>query len=215
MLLYHDESKKLKDKEFDNVVFEQIVQEIIERKTTNISTISKDIKLKNMFVKQIVICVKKITSLNERKKQIKIIYVINYFRKFLILIAKTSFNKSLIFNVLFLFSLVETSVVIIVLFLKLISEQQFNRVKHYNCKSDFIYDVNHKSRIDRLRIAIDLYIYNSLFALVAIVRNLTTQVYISSKYNLSFKFTQNVISNIDFRSYLIIVIINEMHFVHN
>ena len=148
MLLYHDESKKLKDKEFDNVVFEQIVQEIIERKTTNISTISKDIKLKNMFVKQIVICVKKITSLNERKKQIKIIYVINYFRKFLILIAKTSFNKSLIFNVLFLFSLVETSVVIIVLFLKLISEQQFNRIKHYNCESSFIYNVNHKLRIN-------------------------------------------------------------------
>jgi len=51
MSLYHDESKKLKDKGFDDAIFEQIAQEIIERRTTNISTISKDIKLKNMFVK--------------------------------------------------------------------------------------------------------------------------------------------------------------------
>jgi len=189
MSLCYNEFKKLKNKKFNNVVFEQIAQKIIERKTTNILTISKNIKFKNMFIKQVVIRVKKITNLNKRKKQIKIIYVINYFRKFLILIAKTNFNKSLIFNMLFLLSLIKTSVVLIVLFLKLISEQQFNRIKHYNCKSDFIYDINHKLRINRLRIAIDLYTYNNLFALIAIVRNLTTQVYINSKYNLSFKFT--------------------------
>jgi len=117
--------------------------------------------------------------------------------------------------VLFLLSLVKTSVVLIVLSLKLISEQQFNRVKHYNCESDFIYDINHKSRIDRLRIAIDLYTYDNLFALVAIVRSLTTQVYISSKYSLSLEFTQDVISNLDFRSCLTIMMIDEMHFVHN
>jgi len=148
MLLYYDESKKLKDKEFNNVVFEQIAQEIIERKTTNISIISKNIKFKNMFVKQVAIRVKKITSLNKREKQIEIIYVISCFRKFLILIAKTNFSKSLIFNVFFLLSLIKTSVVLIVLSLKLINEQQFNRVKHYNCKSNFIYDINHKLRIN-------------------------------------------------------------------
>jgi len=68
MLLYHDESKKSKDKEFNNVVFEQIAQKIIERKTTNILIISKNIKFKNMFVKQIAIRMKKITNLNKREK---------------------------------------------------------------------------------------------------------------------------------------------------
>jgi len=126
MSLYYNESKKSKDKEFDNVVFEPITQKIIKRKTTNISTISKDIKLKNMSIKQIAIRMKKITSLNKCEKQIEIIYAINYFREFLILIARTSFNKNLIFNVLILFLLIKTSVVLIVLFLKLISEQQFN-----------------------------------------------------------------------------------------
>jgi len=168
-----------------------------------------------MFVKQVAIRVKKIIDLNKRKKQIKIIYVVNYFRKFLILIARTSFNKSLIFNVLSLLLLIKTSVVLIVLSLKLISEQQFNRIKHYNCKSDFVYNVNHKLRIDRLRIATSLYIHDNLFAFVAIVKNLIAQIYISSKYSLFFKFTQDVISNLDFRSCLTIVIINEMHFVHD
>jgi len=79
MSLYHNEFKKSKDKKFNNVVFEQIAQEIIERRTMNISTISKDIKLKNMFVKQVAICMKKITSLNKRKKQIKIIYSVDCF----------------------------------------------------------------------------------------------------------------------------------------
>jgi len=101
-----------------------------------------------MFVKQIAICVKKITNLNKREKQIKIIYAINCFREFLILIARTSFNKSLIFNVFSLLLLIKTSVVLIVLSLKLISEQQFNRIKHYNSESDFIYNINYKSRIN-------------------------------------------------------------------
>jgi len=140
--------------------------------TLHISTISKNIKLKNIFVKQVAIHIKKITSLNKRKKQIEIIYIVNCFREFLILIARTNFNKSLIFNVLSLFLLIKTSVILIVLSLKLISEQQFNQVKHYNCKSNFVYNINYKLRINRFRIIIDFYIYNNLFALIAIVRSL-------------------------------------------
>jgi len=79
MSLCYNESKKLKDKKFNNVLFEQIVQKIIKRKTTNILTISKNIKLKNIFVKQVAIRIKKITNLNKREKQIEIIYVVNYF----------------------------------------------------------------------------------------------------------------------------------------
>jgi len=99
-------------------------------------------------MKQVAIRMKKITNLDKRKKQIETIYVVNCLREFLILIARTSFNKNLIFNVVSLLSLVETSVVLIILSLKLISEQQFNRIKHYNCESSFIYNVNHKLRIN-------------------------------------------------------------------
>jgi len=68
MSFYYNESKKSKNKKFNNVVFEQIIQKIIKRRTTNISIISKNIKFKNMFVKQVAICMKKITILNKRKK---------------------------------------------------------------------------------------------------------------------------------------------------
>jgi len=51
MSLCYNKSKKSKNKKFNNIVFEQIAQKIIKRKTTNILTILKDIKLKNIFVK--------------------------------------------------------------------------------------------------------------------------------------------------------------------
>lgn len=116
-----------------------------------------------MFIKHIVIRIEKIINLNKRDKQIKIIYIVNYFREFLILIARTSFEKSLIFNVLSLLLSTKISVILIVLFLKLISKQQFNRVKRYNRNKFFIYNINYKLRINQLRIAINLYIYNNVF----------------------------------------------------
>jgi len=68
MSLCYNEFKKSKNKEFNNVVFEQIAQEIIERRTMNILTISKNIKFKNMSMKQVVIRMKKIIDLDKREK---------------------------------------------------------------------------------------------------------------------------------------------------
>ncbi len=157
---YSNETKDSNNKKCDNVDFERIARTIIETQLVYVSIILDNIKLKNMSMNQVVTRLKKIIDLVGRAKQVEAIYIVGCLRQSLILLARTSFGKSLIFNVLSLLHSIKTSVVLIVVSLKLISEQQVNRVKNYNRGRPFVYDVDHNSRLNRLDIAIDCYTYD-------------------------------------------------------
>lgn len=148
--------------EYEDADFERIAREIIEAQPIDISTISDDTKLQDMSMDQVAKRVHEITGLIGRTKQVEAIHIVGCLRQSLILLARTSFGKSLIFNVLPLLHPSKTSVILIVMPLKLISEQQVNRVKDYNRGRPFVYDVDHNSRRDRLSIAAGCYTHGKL-----------------------------------------------------
>ncbi len=161
VLSYQLESKESNNIKYENIEFEQIARETNKDQSTSVSIISNNIKRQNISLDQVVTQVKKIINLIERKKQIEIIYAIECLQEFLILIAKISFGKNLIFNILFLFYLFETNIVLIVVLLKLISEQQVKQIKNYYCKRLFVYNIDNRFKHNRQQIATKYYTYSS------------------------------------------------------
>lgn len=91
--------------------------------STKIFLISNDTNFENITSKQIVIRFHEMFDIKEKEKQIEIIHVVDCFKKTLILIAKISFDKSLIFNILFLLHFRNTNIVLMIIFLKFIAKQ--------------------------------------------------------------------------------------------
>ena len=133
--------------------------------STKIFLISNNTKLKDMILNQIVIRIFEIFDLNEKEKQIKIIYVVACFKKFLILIAKINFDKNLIFNMLFLLHSRNTNIVLMMMFLKFIAKQQYEKINKFSRIRFFVYDKNHKFKLNRQRIAVEMYIHDTKFSI--------------------------------------------------
>lgn len=64
-LFYFYKFIELKANKFNNTIFEKIASKINKKETINILTILTNIKLKDIFVKQVAIYIKKIISLNK------------------------------------------------------------------------------------------------------------------------------------------------------
>ncbi len=161
VLLYQSKSKESNNIKYKNIEFEQVARKINENQLASVSIILDNIKRQNMSLDQVAMQVKKIIDLIKQEKQVKTIYAIECLQEFLILIAKINFNKSLIFNVLSLLYLFKTNIVLIIVLLKLISEQQVKQIKSYYCKRFFVYNINNKFKYDRQQIAIQYYTYNN------------------------------------------------------
>ena len=133
--------------------------------STKIFSISDNTKLENMILNQIAIRIFEIFDLNEKKKQIKIIHVVACLKKFLILITKTNFDKSLIFNMLFLLHSRNTSIVLMMMFLKFIAKQQYEKINKFSRILFFVYDKNHKFKLNRQKIVVEKYIHDTKFSI--------------------------------------------------
>ena len=129
--------------------------------STKIFLISNNTKFENMILNQIAIHIFEIFDLHERKKQIEIIHVVACFKKFLILIAKINFDKSLIFNMLFLLHSRNTNIVLMMMSLKFIAKQQYEKINKFFRTRFFVYDKNHKFKLNRQRIAVEMYIHDT------------------------------------------------------
>jgi len=75
-----NETKDSNNKECDNVDFERIARTIIETQSIYVSIILDNIKLKDMFMNQVVTRLKKIIDLIERAKQVEAIYIVRCLR---------------------------------------------------------------------------------------------------------------------------------------
>ena len=118
-----------------------------------------------MILNQIVIRIFEIFDLNERKKQIEIIHVVTCLKKFLILITRINFDKNLIFNMLFLLHSRNTNIVLMMMSLKLIAKQQYEKINKFFRIRFFVYDKNHKFKLNRQRIAVEMYIHDTKFSI--------------------------------------------------
>ena len=129
--------------------------------STEISSISDNTKLEDMTLNQIATRIFEVSGLNGRKEQIEAIHAVACLKESLILIARTSFGKSLVFNMLPLLHPRNTGIVLVVVPLKLIAEQQYEKVNKFPRALSFVYDKNHKSRLDRQRIAAGEYTHGT------------------------------------------------------
>ena len=129
--------------------------------STGTSLISDNTKLEDMTLDQIAIRIFEISGLNGREKQIEAIHAVACLKESLILIARTSFGKSLVFNMLPLLHPRNTGIVLVVVPLKLIAEQQYEKVNKFPRARSFVYDKDHKSKLDRQRIAAGVYTHGT------------------------------------------------------
>ena len=132
--------------------------------STKIFSISNNTKFENMILNQIAIRIFEIFDF-KKKKQIKIIHVVACFKKFLILITKINFDKNLIFNMLFLLHFRNTNIMLIMMFLKLIAKQQYEKINKFSRIRFFVYDKNHKFKLNRQKIAVEMYIHDTKFSI--------------------------------------------------
>ena len=183
--------------------------------STKISLISNNTKLKDMILNQIAIRIFEIFDLNEREKQIEIIHVIACLKKFLILIARISFDKSLIFNMLFLLHFRNTNIVLMMMFLKFIAKQQYEKINKFSRIRFFVYDKNHKFKLNRQRIVVEMYTHDTKLSIDC--QNFCWQwtVFINFEYIFSIEFNENICKKSKFRERLIIVIVNELHLIND
>ena len=181
--------------------------------STKIFLISNNTKLEDMILNQIVIRIFEIFDLNEKKKQIEIIHVVACLKKFLILIARISFDKNLIFNMLSLLHSRNTSIVLMMMFLKFIAKQQYEKINKFSRIRFFIYDKNHKFKLNRQRIAVEMYTHDTKLWIDC--QNFCWQwtMFINFEYILSIEFNENICKKSKFRERLIVVIVDELHLI--
>lgn len=132
-------------------------QEVNYNMSTFNSIVSGDVRTEDMTLEQIGQRFFEVSGYQGRPKQLEAIHIVACQRKALILIARTSFGKSLVFNMLPLLHPVLRGIVLVVIPLKHIARQQWERVNLYDRAKAFVYDKDHKSKLDRQRIAAGVY----------------------------------------------------------
>ena len=181
--------------------------------STEISSISNNTKLENMILDQITIRIFEISGFKKREKQIKTIHAVACLKKSLILIARINFDKSLIFNMLSLLHSRNTSIVLMIMSLKLIAKQQYEKINKFPRIRFFVYDKNHKSKLNRQKIAAEMYTHDTKLSIDC--QNFCWQwtMFINFEYILSTEFNENICKKPEFRERLIAVIVNELHLI--
>ena len=130
----------------------------------------------------------------------------------LILSAKTSFGKSLIFNVLPLLLPSGIGIVLTILTLKLINKSWFNRVKSYDLAKAFVHYAKRRAGKERAKTApgfVRMVVYLPMHGDMMLI---DSSVHKSGVCPVS-HFYKNVIRIFAFRKRMTAVLLDEVHFV--
>ena len=121
------------------------------------SAVSADIEVRHMSLAHVALRFREVTGLEGRPQQIEAIHTVGCKRKSLILVAKTSFGKSWVFNMLPLLHPVHIGIVLVVIPLKHIASQQHDKINSIPRGKSLVYDKDHCSKSYRRQIAAGVY----------------------------------------------------------